>query len=42
MSKGRIIYVGLAAAALVALYLIRPAGDPNPGPHMIIRALLSV
>ncbi len=41
MSKTRIIFVGLMAALMTALYLVQVhAGEPNPGPHGIIRILL--
>jgi hypothetical protein len=43
LSKGRILYVGLMAAMIAALYLVRAyAGDPNPGHHEIIHALFSL
>jgi hypothetical protein len=41
MYKGRMIYLGLMAALMTALYLVRVyAGDPNPGMHNIIHVLL--
>jgi len=40
LSKGRILYVALMAAAVAALCLVRVyAGDPNPGGTGIIHAL---
>jgi hypothetical protein len=43
MYKGRMIYLGLMAALMTALYLVRVyAGDPNPSGHGIIHILLSM
>ena len=43
MSKGRMMYVGLMAAVIAALYLVRVyAGDPNPTHHGIISVLFSM
>jgi hypothetical protein len=43
LSKGRILYVGLMAAMIAALYIVRAyAGDPNPSHNEIIHALFSL
>jgi hypothetical protein len=43
MYKGRIMYLGLMAALMTALYLVRVyAGDANPSGHGIIQVLLSM
>jgi hypothetical protein len=40
LSKATIVYVGLMVAMAATFFLVRPAGDPNPGVHGIIRVLL--
>jgi hypothetical protein len=36
LSKARMLYLGLVAALMVGMFLVRAyAGDPNPDPHII-------